>query len=191
MNIELLQAEAFLRTVGLSLPALPAELADRIRERAPGIYCTREIAASPYEVEAYLAELLSPANSGDYALLAIDGHGIQSWAFHYYLVSGPLALFVQLPWGGLYTDVDTARPEIDSVLAWTRTLLPRLAELKQQGRLTPEQRLLVVYTRFSRSGWAWIERPEAAMEDIRWQPPAQMFGRIDAELSHLSEKQHT
>jgi len=191
MNIDLLQAEAFLRTAGLSLPALPAGLAEEIRERAPGIYCTREFVDSPYVVEAYVAELLRSANPGDYALLAIDGHGVQSWAFHYYLVSGPLALFVQLPWGGVYTDVATARPEIERVLAWAQPLPQRLAELKRQGRLEPGNKLLVVFSRFSKSRWAWIGQPEAATQDIQWQPSTQMLSRIDEELAQLSEKQPT
>ncbi|MET1117281.1 MAG: hypothetical protein ABWY08_20330 [Comamonas sp.] len=191
MNIDLLQAEAFLRTAGLSLPAMPAELAEKIRERALGIYSTRELPAAPYVLEAYVAALLRPDHPGDYALLAIDGHGVQSWAFHYYLVSGPLALFVQLPWGGVYTDATTARAEIDRVLAWAQPLPQRLARLKHQGRLAPGQKLLVVFSRFSKSRWAWIERPEAAAPDIRWQPSAQMLSRIDAELTHLSEKQPT
>lgn len=189
MNIDLNQAEAFLRTEGLSLPALPPELAAQLRERAPGIYSTGDLVAPPYTLEAYVTELLSAANPGDYAVLAMDGHGSQSWAFHYYLVSGPLALFVQLPWGGVYTDVDSARAEIERVLAWARPLPQRLAELRQQGRLAPQQKLLVVLTRFSEPRWAWVHPPETA--EIRWQPPAQMLSRIDAELTTLNEKQHT
>lgn len=191
MNIDLLQTEAFLRTMGLSLPALPVELAEKIRERATGIHSTRELPASPYRVEAYVAELLRAANPGDYALLAIAGHGVQSWAFHYYLVSGPLALFVQLPWGGVYTDAATALPEIERVLAWARPLPQRLAELKKQGRLATGQKLVVVFSHFSKSRWAWIDQPETAAQDILWQPPAQMLGSIDAQLNHLSEKQYT
>ncbi|WP_159914163.1 hypothetical protein [Pantoea sp. 18069] len=191
MNTDLHHAEAFLRTEGLSLPALPAELAEQLRERAPGIYSTRELAASPYTLEVHVGELLRCASPADYAVLAIDGHGSQSWAFHYYLVSGPLALFVQLPWGGAYTDVATARAEIERVLAWARPLPQRLAELKRQGRLAPEQKLLVVLTRFSEPRWAWVQPPEAATDEITWQPPAQMLSRIDAELTALNEKQHT
>lgn len=189
MHTDLHHAEALLRTEGLSLPALPPELAEQLRERAPGIYSTGALVAPPYTLEAYVAELLSAANPDDYAVLAIDGHGSQSWAFHYYLVSGPLALFVQLPWAGAYTDVDTARAEIERVLAWAGPLPQRLAELRQQGRLAPEQKLLVVLTRFSEPRWAWVQPPETA--EISWQAPAQMLSRIDAELTALNEKQHS
>ncbi len=191
MNIDLLHAEAFLRTEGLSLPALPPGLAAQLRERAPGLYSTRELAAPAYSLEAHVDGLLHSTHPGDYAVLAMDGHGIQSWAFHYYLVHGPLALFVQLPWGGVYTDVADARAEIERVLAWARPLPQRLADLQQQGRLTPAQKLLVVLTRFGEPRWAWIQSPEAAAEEISWQPPAQMLSRIDEELTALNEKQHT
>lgn len=191
MNIDLHHAEALLRTEGLSLPGLPPELAGQLRERAPGIYSTGELPAPPYALEVHVAELLASTNPGDCAVLAIDGHGTQSWAFHFYLVSGPLALFVQLPWGGAYGDAATDRAEIERVLAWARPLPQRLAELQQQGRLPPGQKLLVVLTRFSEPRWAWVRPPEAATEAITWQPPAQMLSRIDAELTSLNEKQHT
>jgi hypothetical protein len=191
MNIDLLQAKAFLRTAGLSFPALPVELAEKIRERDTGIFATAELAHSPYLVEEYVAELLGSENPDDYAVVAIDGYGIQSWAFHYYLVSGPLALFVRLPWGGVYTDEEAARSEIERVLAWAQSLPQRLAALKEQGCLTPEQRLLVVLTRRSESRWAWIGQPEAATQEVFWQTSTQMLSRIDEELAHLSEKQPT
>ena len=33
-----------------------------------------------------------------------SGHGFNSWAFTYLLGFGPLALGVQIPWGGVYED---------------------------------------------------------------------------------------
>lgn len=180
-------ATAFFRDEGLSPPALPTSLAEVLHERAPGIYATSELTVPPYTLEAYVSALLRATHPNDYAVLAIDGHGAQSWAFHYYLVSGPLALFVQLPWGGAYSDAAAARAEIERVLAWAQPLPQRLAQLKQQGRLAPEQKLLVVLTRFSQPRWAWVHLPEEA--EIAWQSPAQMLSRIDAELTTLNEKQ--
>ena len=37
----------------------------------------------------------------DYLLLGHAGHGIQSYAIHYYVVRGPLALFLQIGWAEL------------------------------------------------------------------------------------------
>lgn len=181
-------AVAYFRNEGLSLPILPAALAAQLRERAPGIYATSELAASPYALEAHVNALLNATNPNDYAVLAMDGHGAQSWAFHYYLVSGPLALFVQLPWGGAYTDTAAAHAEIERVLAWAQPLPHQLAELQRQGRLTPDQKLLVVLTRFSEPRWAWVRLRGQATQEISWQSPARMLSRINAELSALKER---
>ena len=190
MRSDLHHAQALLSAEGLSFPTLPGALAGQLRERAPGIYSTRELVASPYALEVHVGELLHSANWGDSAVVAIDGHGSQSWAFHYYLISGPLALFVQLPWAGAFSDMNADRAEIERVLDWARPLPQRLTELEKQGRLAPGQKLLVVLTRFSRARWAWVRTPEISMEEIDWRPPAQMLGRIDMELTHLNGKQH-
>ncbi|MOA27961.1 hypothetical protein D3C78_1488700 [compost metagenome] len=86
-----------------------------------------------------------------------------------------------MPWGGAYTDAAAERAEIERVPAWARPLPQRLDALRQQGRLAPEQKLLVVLSRCCEPGWAWVRPPETA--DIDWQPPAQMLSRIDAELA--------
>lgn len=189
MHTDLRHAEAFLRTEGLVLPGLPAALAAQMRERAPGIYATRALEAPPYALQAHVGALLRSAQPGDFAVVALDGHGVQSWAFHFYLVDGPLALFIQLPWGGAYSDATTARTEIERVLAWARPLPQRLAELQQQGHLQPAQKLLVVLTRFSESRWTWVQPTAAAGQDIAWRASARMLGDIDAHLDHLQQEQ--
>ena len=191
MRIDLHHAQALLSAEGLGFPALPGALAAQLRERAPGIYSTAELVAPPYALEVHVGELLRSANPGDSAVVALDGHGSQSWAFHHYLVSGPLALFVQLPWAGAFSDMNADRAEIERVLEWARTLPQRLAELDQQGRLAPGQKLLVVLTRFSRPRWAWVQLPAPAAQEVFWQSPARMLGDIDAELAQLSETAHS
>ena len=185
MNAELHSAEGLFRTEGLGAPSLPPELAALLQERAPGIHATRELAAPPYVLEVYVRELLSGAGTPDYAVLAMDGHGFNSWAMHYYLVSGPLALFIQLPWGGAFTNAQAARDEIERVLGWASLLPARLAALNQRGRIPPGRKLLVVLSRFDQARWAWVQPPEAAPQEIAWQPAERMLSRIDAELDAL------
>ena len=185
MSIDLHTAEALFRGEGLSVPALPPELAALLQERAPGIHATRKLAARPYDLEVYVGEVLAASSTPDYAVLAIDGRGVNSWAMHYFLVRGPLALFIQLPWGGAYTNPEAARAEIERVLAWANRLPARLDHLWQLGRLAPQRRLLVVLSRFVQPRWAWVDLPAAAPEDIAWQADGQMLSRIDAELDTL------
>ncbi|MGB3068342.1 MAG: hypothetical protein WBC18_07340 [Ottowia sp.] len=189
MNTDLLQAQAFLRTEGISFPSLPNGLAEQLRERRNGVFSTRAQAASPYALEAYVSEWLrseNPATPLEYAVIAMDGHGVNSWAFHYYLVAGPLALFIQLPWGGAYTDKALALAEIERIMTWAQPLPERLNQLQGQGRLDPTQKLVVVLTHFSDARWAWVRLNDVAPEDIAWQPAQQMLAHINEELDTLS-----
>ena len=186
MNTDLLHAQALMRTEGLSFPQLPSELAERLRERSKDIFSTDERITSAYALETHVARFLESAAPSDYAVLAMDGHGFNSWAFHYFLVSGPLALFVQLPWGGAYADTEASRADIERVLAWANPLPERLAQLQKQGRLPTGKKLLAVLTRFSKPRWAWIPPGESTPRDIDWQPADNMLSRINAELDTLS-----
>ena len=186
MNTDLLQAQAVLRTEGISVfPKLPAELAEQLRERGNGIFSTRELSTGPYAMEVHVSEWLQAANPIDYAVLAIDGHGFNSWAFHYFLVSGPLALFIQLPWAGAYTDKEAALAEIEEVMKWAQPLLARLHELQSQGRLDARQKLAVIVTAFSESRWAWV-RDHEAVEETQWQRADGMLVRVNEELDALN-----
>ena len=98
-------AATILRTEGLELPFVPLELARRFRRRRPWCFASRQVRPSPYRFEHYVGE--GDAVS-DYCLIAHAGHGVNSHALHYYLVRGPLRLFLQIQWGGVYEDKPAA-----------------------------------------------------------------------------------
>ena len=52
-----------------------------------------------YMFEDYISEALI-GTAPDYVAFCHAGHGMNSYAINYHLVDGPLALFVQAPWGG-------------------------------------------------------------------------------------------
>lgn len=56
-------------------------------------------------MELFFTELRT-TDVDDYLLMGFDGHGLASRAMHYYLVQGPLALFLQLSWGHAFEDSD-------------------------------------------------------------------------------------
>ena len=180
-------AQAFLFSEGIGFPELPPELSEQLRIRSAGVYSTCELTSPLHAMEAHIAELLSSKNKKDYAVLGIDGDGADTRAFHYFLVSGPLALFVQLPWAGGYKDNAPARKELDGVLDWAAPLLDRLSDLQERGRLGPEQRLLVVISRFSESRWTWTYRSGAAAEDIVWRPTEKIEKAINAEMKAMAK----
>lgn len=186
MNADLQSARELLLTEGLSFPPMPIEMASKLRKQSPFTYATGELNAPPYALEVHVNHFLRSSEPRDFAVLSLDGHGTNSWAFHYFLAHGPLALFIQLPWGGAYTDPTQARAEIERILSWSESLPARLASLKDRMLIGPEKKLLVVLSRFSRSRWAWVSPPEADLQDIAWHSGDRMLGKIDEELESMA-----
>jgi hypothetical protein len=57
-----------------------------------------------YDLAAHAAVLDSDELPAGHARLGHNGHGVNSWAMHYYLVQPALAILLQIAWGGIYTD---------------------------------------------------------------------------------------
>ena len=66
--------------------------------RGEFVFGTRDPEYGVYALEHYVSELPQPGLE-DYLLMGFDGHGIASQALHYYLVCGPLAVFIQRNYG--------------------------------------------------------------------------------------------
>ena len=69
------------------MSAVPA-----LREEAPHLCSTRPLDDAPYNLEVYSLEARENPSVPNYAVLGFDGHGINSWAVHYFLVEDALAL---------------------------------------------------------------------------------------------------
>ena len=97
----------------LALPPLPRALEERMRQVGETIWATRAPSAPPYDLgESALEAVRMIGADEDFALVGMDGHGFNSWALHYFIMQPGLALFLQMPWGGIYTDKDKARERI-------------------------------------------------------------------------------
>jgi len=98
-------------------------------------------------IDDYIAE---PATGrrGDYVLLAHAGHGVNSYALHYYLVQAPLRLFLQVAWGGVYMDAAEATADVNDCFRLAGELLEAGRNAVRRGRLGPHDRLLVVASSF-------------------------------------------
>lgn len=183
-------AEALFATEGLPFPPVPAHLAPSLHEQGQGWYATRPMQSTPYDLEHFLAEVETQPGVPDYAIVGFDGHGTNSWAAHYYLVGKSVALFIQLPWGGAYTDPEPARADIAGMVEWAARLQSRLQQAEALHRIPDGVRLVVVASRFGRAGWRWVRagRDEAGTP---WNPPAGMMSAILAELDGLASGQRT
>jgi hypothetical protein len=121
----------------------------------------------------------------NYAVVGFDGHGINSWAVHYYLVDDALALFIQLAWGGAYVDADQASRGITGVFAWAEKLQAEIRRTRSDGLIPPGWRLLVVVSQFAQSGWAWVPSPPPGPEAIDWHDSHDLRAAIDKSLADL------
>ncbi|MCB9761866.1 MAG: hypothetical protein H6739_18700 [Alphaproteobacteria bacterium] len=103
-------AQALFQQHDLPWIPLPGDLERSLRAVSPFVWSTREpLPATPYDLDVWVEEVLDdPAQ--DYALIGHAGHGVNSWALHIYCARGPLALFLQVGFGGAYQrEADTRK----------------------------------------------------------------------------------
>lgn len=141
------QARQQFAAEGLPLPPIPAELAGQLRELGPWLFGTRPGTPGLYNLDWFVEE--AAGQPADYLLFGHAGHGLNSWAMHYYLVRGPLALFLQCAWGGAYMD----RVTTTAVLAARLDLAEQLIQAAAAGRLALPERLVVVHSDFYGARW--------------------------------------
>ena len=145
---EIEKARQLFREAGLPLPAIPKRLSARMKERTKWCFSTRELKVSPYNLQHYVEE--DRCVIGDYAVLCHSGHGVNSYAIQYYLVYGPLRMFLHLGWGGIYMDADAATSRVRDCFSLADEIVPAAASM---GKLTAGDRLTIVASDFYGSYW--------------------------------------
>lgn len=147
---------------GLTVPLVPWELRRRLREHAPWRYATRPLGWSPYSIEVYLAEA-ERYRVPDYAVLAHAGHGVNSYAIHYFLVHRRLRLFVQIGWGGSYMDGREARDVWDAFAFCDRIVAA--ANRVSHARVPDGAYVTIAVSNFYGHGWARPGDPFPSVTD--------------------------
>lgn len=138
---------------GLPFPSIPTQLQDSFQELVPWTYSTRSDIPSPYQISWFINELGTQPTIADYSVLAHAGHGMNSYAIHYYLVRGNLALFLQIAWGGVYTDNDKAVKEIATAYLQAEQLMTKI----ENAQLDRNERIIGVVSDFYGSRWAHLK----------------------------------
>ena len=177
------QARTLFAAEGLPFPELPPALAGQMQPFGELLFGTRDPETGPYALEVFRDAVYEQPVT-DYALLGFDGHGINSWALHYYLVQGPLELFIQLPWGGAYTDPDEAKQRIGDAFALAATLTAELAGAQAARALPGGVRLVVTDSTFAGPGCAWLKAPGAPPVEF-WRPPGSSLAQAVAAVRDL------
>ena len=177
------QAKALFANENLRFPALPENMTDHLQPVNEHLFATRELPNAAYGIDSFVTQIIRDQSPEDYAVVGFDGHGINSWAAHYYLVQGPLALFTQLPWGGAYTDENKARQFIDSVYQKVEGIQQSVAQATTLGRIPTGWRLVVLVSSFTTPGWVWLSPQKGSQ--LNWQRPQQMLTKLEQQLKDL------
>lgn len=158
------KARSLFEQAGLSFPTIPEALAGQLKEREEWRFSTRTLPKIPYDLRFYTEETDGPE---EYAVLSHDGHGVNSYAIQYYLVTGPLRMFLHLGWGGAYMDHDREASKIRTCFALADAIV---SEVKTTEKLAPGERLTIVGADFYGSSWSAPRqgpyRYEAGMEGV-------------------------
>lgn len=152
-------AKAVFGRESLRFPYVPGTMTAHMRSLGDMIFGTRDLNPGLSAVDSFVTELEQRAVD-DYLLMGFDGHGIASQALHYYLVCGPLALFLQLNWANPFVDEETSRRRIDGALGVAKSLYDDIAKAVEKGRFSLGQRLVVVESDFATSRWGWTHGTE-------------------------------
>lgn len=124
----------------------------------------------------------------DYLLLGHAGHGVNSWAIHYYLVRGPLALFIQVGFGGAYIKRDSSVQKLTAAFIKAQELIRRFEKAQDAGWLSSaSQRWVVVASDFYGSRWTRIALPtdekRMAMAQTIWHSSADAVSEVLEEIN--------
>ncbi len=143
------KARHLFQEAGLAFPKVPDELAAGLKEQGKWLFSTRELKMSPYNLQDYVQE--SDQAPAAYVVVAHSGHGINSYAIQYYLVSGPLRLFLHLGWGGVYMDAEAAASKIRECFSLADEIVPTAMT---SDKFAANERLIIVGSDFYGSYWS-------------------------------------
>ena len=143
------KARHLFREAGLDFPTIPEVLAARLKEQGKWLFSTRLLQMSPYNLRHYVQEV-DERHVEDYAVLCHSGHGVNSYAIQYYLVYGPLRMFLFLGWGGVYMDADAAASKIRECFSLADEIVQAVMTVKEPKA---GERVTIVGSDFYGSYW--------------------------------------
>lgn len=166
--------------LGLSIPPIfiPDTFLGNLRLFSQLVYSTRKPDPSIYDLEHYSLEALQ-APVDDYLMFGLAGHGVHSWAFHYYLSYKPLHIFAQLQWGSKNTDEVLVHSRFEGLFSGLELLL----EARQSGAFPKEKRLIIIESDFCGSSHGWVQGHPKSFKDCRFEPSAEHLSLMNALLS--------
>lgn len=133
------KAHKLFKEAGFDLPAIPDKLSVHLKQQTELDFSTRTLPKSVNYIDFYVDEA-NKCQVDDYLILSRAAWSPSVHTIHYFLVSGPLRMFLQLCWGGTYmTDDDSAAQikEIQECFSLADQIIPlAMAVCKASDRLT-------------------------------------------------------
>jgi hypothetical protein len=161
------QIKERLSKAGLPIPPIPGHFVDKLRSFGQSCFATRRIHPfRMYDFHQYLIEALT-GKATDYLAFGHAGHGVNSYAFTYQLIDGPLVLMAQGPFGGVYMGQAEA-DRLDRLLERCAVLIENMQRRRREH--DSSRRLLVFESELRDvNAWGWLDGAlESPQEAQRW-----------------------
>jgi len=165
-NQDLLEAKGQFEAQGLPFPYIPKEMEAGFKRLRPWVFGTGHRGHGLYNISKFSRDALTRPQE-DFLLLGQAGHGIQSYAMHYYVARNPLYLFLQIAYGGAYTDNDEAIDAMNTRYALAEQLIKTLPSAARREDLPPQERWIITSTDFYNSSWVKIRGYEPLDDDFQ------------------------
>lgn len=137
----------------LALPPVPVPFQPDLKRRDEWVWSTRPIdPMDMYLFRRYVDEALaSPVD--DYLAISHAGHGVNSYGLNYHLVYGPLALFTQNGWGGVYTDPVESQARVAATFRLAADLIASSKSHRSADHERSRVQLVVAFSDFRGVSW--------------------------------------
>jgi len=165
-------ARALFADAKLPFPTVPAEFHSHFHEVDKWHFEANAPKGHPYNMDAYIRRARRSAVN-DFVVLAHAGHGVNSYAIHYFVVQKPLAVFLQIGWGGVYMDAARSVALVTRCFALTDSLVAAVAEARATRRLTEDERIIVTASDFNMVSLLDVRRRGARWRTSQHQTPDQ------------------
>ena len=155
----------------LALPYVPDHLVSSIQQTDSRYFFATE-AALPLQLDfvpGWVQAIMAPDNEEqgqlmkrDYLFFGEAGYGVNSYFFYYYLHWGPVYLFYNHPFGGIYQDQDADATSINTDLGGIAATIARCVE---RPVARGEAAVVIADSKPGHYGWGVISDGELEWQD--------------------------
>lgn len=185
MESDIENAGQLFRKAGFDLPAIPEKFAASLKQQSELDFSSRKLPKSVNYIDFYVNEA-NTCQVDDYAVLSRAIWSPSVNTIHYFLVSGPLRMFLQLCWGGFRIEEDELAEQIQEIrhcFSLADQIVPlAMAEYSADDRLT-----IVTQSLGSNNYWAVLGQDAQEIER-RCNRPKDVLGEVLQWLEKINSR---